>query len=338
MKQYISEIIQWFIACAIAVLLINMLLYGYHRPAGWIDRTDSSTSAIWRPHSYVLMGTEGRGKHKVDSNGYLNKELPKEDGYSLVVGSSFTAGKEVEAGKRYTDILNDKIVKNQASLAVYNCSKDGNFFPDIVNDFYAITHEFGDAGTIIIEINNTDFSADVLENACKQHGFNVNLTGENIIKNLSFINQIKLYIKEALPIYTVVKSQVIALTSKSDVDGENLKNIKYDDSAKEEALNEALKLIRNQFKRDIIIIYHPSVSIAESGELVIKQQDTKVMFAELCKKNSIVFIDTEDAFSEAYIKNYEVPYGFPDTTMGSGHFNESGHRIMAEELYRVLLE
>ena len=102
-----------------------------------------------------------------------------------MIGSSFTQGKEVKAGERYTDLLNKRLVVNDEELAVYNCSKDGNYFPDIVNDFYAITQEFSDAGVIVIEIGSTSFSSEDLLAACVQHEFDEKQKGSNIMSTLS---------------------------------------------------------------------------------------------------------------------------------------------------------
>ena len=56
------------------------------------------------------------------------------------------------------------------------------------------------------------------------------------------------------------------------------------------------------------------------------------------RKNDIVFVDTGDAFLKAYENDYSVPYGFSNTTIGNGHLNQTGHRIVAEEFYKAWIE
>lgn len=338
MKKIGWQIMQWLVAIALAVVLCNILLAFYHRPAGWIERTESATNAIWRPGSTLLMGTEGRGRYKVDKDGYLNADLPKQEGYCLVLGASYTQGKEVEFGKRYTDLLNNMLTDSEYELAVYNCSQDAKFLPGIINDFYAVTQEFPDAKTIVIETGNTDFLSSELRAACIQHGFDENQVGSIIIKNMSTVQKAKLMIKESLPLYTILKSQLAAIKAKdSSVQVED-ELVNVIDREKEQSLNDALRLIRSQFDGKLIIMYHPNVLLSADGDMEIIIQDTTAMFESACTANDIVFLDMSDAFLEAYKENYAVPYGFSNTTIGTGHLNEDGHRVIAEELYKVLKE
>lgn len=337
MKKYIRQILQWIFAGMIAVVLCNCMLLLYHRPAGWIERTNSSTSAIWRPGSTLLMGTEGRGTYTVDQDGYLNADLPKQENYCLVLGASYTQGKEVKFGQRYTDLLNDMMAESPEALAVYNCSQDAKFLPGIINDFYAITQEFPDAETIIIETGNTDFSSKELQAACNQHGFDKNQVGSVIMSNMSSVQKAKLLIKEGLPFYTILKSQLTAMAAKNAEAGTS-DNVQTADAEQEQSFLEALALIRSQFNGQLIIMYHPMVSLAETGELVITEQETTEMFASACEANNILFVDMSEAFLEAYKENYSVPYGFSNTTMATGHLSVDGHRVIAEKLYEVLKE
>lgn len=339
MKKYIHQIFQWICAGIIAVVVCNCLLLIYHRPAGWIERTNSATSAIWRPGSTLLMGTEGRGSYTVDKDGYLNADLPKQDNYVLVLGASYTQGKEVKFGERYTDLLNGMLTESTDKLAVYNCSQDAKFLPGIINDFYAITQEFPDAETIVIETGNTDFSSKELQAACNQHDYDKKQVGSVIMSNMSFMQKAKLLAKESLPLYTVLKSQMTAMAARNDVggvvDSDSSANV---DTEQEQSLMKALALIRSQFDGKLIIMYHPMVSLEGTGELVITEQKTTEMFAAACAANNILFVDMSDAFLTAYEEDYSVPYGFFNTTMATGHLSADGHRVIAEELYKVLKE
>ena len=89
-KRIFRQVLGWCIAAMLAVLICNGLVFGYHRVPAWIDRQGGATDSILRPGSTLLHGTEGRGRHNVDSRGYLNPDLPLGEDYTLVVGSSFT--------------------------------------------------------------------------------------------------------------------------------------------------------------------------------------------------------------------------------------------------------
>lgn len=102
-----------------------------------------------------------------------------------------------------------------------------------------------------------------------------------------------------------------------------------------ESLDQALALIRSEYDGRLIICYHPSVEITNEG-LKIKYQATTPDFASLCEKNKIEFVDVSEAFLDAYQKNFAVPYGFSNTTMGTGHLSREGHQIIADVLFDVL--
>lgn len=337
MKNYVRQILQWVAAGFFAVLFCNILLCFYHRPAGWIERTQSATNAIWRPGSTMIMGTEGRGVYHVDKDGYLNADLPRQEDYCLVLGASYTQGKEVRFGERYTDLLNNMLAESNDKLAVYNCSQDAKFLPGIINDFYAITQEFADAESIVIETGNTDFTVKELVAACEQHGYDENQRGSVLTENMSAMQRLKLYVKEGLPIYTILKSQLAAMKG-VDATVRNAEDEPVADSVQEESLHAALALIRSQYDGMLVILYHPTVSLTENGEMEIDVQETTSMFRTACEANDILFVDVSEAFLEAYEKEYAVPYGFSNTTMGTGHLSADGHRVIAEELYNVLKE
>lgn len=336
MKKQMKQRASWLLAFILALLICNTLLFLYNRPSGWIERTNSSTLAIWNPGTSVLMGTEGRGFYNVDSKGFLNSDLPLKDDYFLAVGASYTQGKEVKNGLRYTDLLNNKLQDSPKQLAVYNCSQDAYYLPDIINGFYAITKEFDGATAIVIEIGTTDFSEDSLLNSINQRGFDESQLGKNIMATLSNRKKLILELKEKLPIWTIFKTQaqnIQALKSTMTIPQEDyhLGHSNY-----KSILNEALALIRSEYDGQLIILYHPSVSINHDGTISIIDEDTTEVFLEVCENNNITFLDMSDAFEEEYKENYGVPYGFDNTTIGSGHLNETGHRVIANELYKEL--
>lgn len=332
LKPWVKHGISCLIAFSSALLIVNFGLFFYHRPTGWIDRTNSSTHSIWNPGTIVVQGIEGHGVHAVDENGYLNAGRLIEDGYTLVVGASFTAGKEVSPGKRYTDIMNTCLRGGGQSdeLYVYNVAQDGFFFPDIVSCFPALVQEFPNSKNIIIEIGSTDFSADSLAQAQVQWEFDESQTGKNILNNLSLKQKIKFQIKECLPVLSLLKIQVNRLFQ------DDYRALADEDSERQmENLDAVLALIRSEYDGRLIICYHPNVKITNDGMSVVYEKTTPG-FSVLCQKNNIEFVDMSDAFLNAYEEDFSVPYGFNNITIGTGHISRDGHRVIAEELLNVL--
>ena len=335
-KETIIQIVQWIMAVIVAAIICNTFLFVYHRPTGWIDRDKGATNSIWDPGTWIVWGTEGRSIRQVDRNGYLNedKEL-SEDGYVLVVGTSHTQGKEVGKGKRYTDILNEYMMRSTEKLEVYNCSQDSYYFPKVAKGFVAINEEFKDAKSIIIEMGSVEWKVSELENALSQREYDFMQNGSVIKDVLPKSKLISLKIKEWFPIYSNIKVQ---FENKRNAETDNVADtISENESDYEKAVDRVLNLMCTEFDGQLIIMYHPSVQITENG-MQIKYEDKLKEFENLCKDNDIIFVDMSEEFIDAYKSEYSVPYGFNNTTMGNGHLNVKGHKIIADKLYDVLKE
>lgn len=317
--------LQWIAAALVAVLLCNGLLWLYHDPAVWMARQGGATDAIWHPGARLVMGTEGRGVHRVDSRGYLNPEKPLSEDFVLVVGSSFTQGKEVPAGQRFTDLLNDALAESGDALAVYNVSQDGFYLPDILRCLPALVAEFPGTKTLVIETGTTAFPEEAL--AAPQDIPNPGARGPALMEQLSPGERFWLRAKEALPVLTVAKAQLTAMT---DVPASEVPV-----PAGEETMTVALARLRQQFPGEILILYHPSVEITRSG-MTVAEEETTLAFRAACEDTGIRFVDVSEAFLTAYSEAFLVPYGFFNTTLGSGHLNAHGHRLCAEALLPYL--
>ncbi|MBR0279256.1 MAG: hypothetical protein IJQ75_04680, partial [Synergistaceae bacterium] len=53
-------------------------------------------------------------------------------------------------------------------------------------------------------------------------------------------------------------------------------------------------------------------------------------------ENGIYFLNMAGRFLEEYEKDYTLPYGFANTSVGKGHMNVHGHRMFADEIYKLI--
>jgi len=329
-RNIFRDLKNWLLAFLIAILICNPVVFIYYRPAGWIERTDAATDNIWRPNATLIMGLEGFGIYQVDKNGYLNENLPLEEEYILCVGNSNMQGKEVKKGNRISDILNNYYAESDEQLAVYNVSQDGFYFTDIVKSFPAIVGEFSNANTIIIEILKTDYTSLELQDAMVQKVYDAKQNGEIVWDNHSNIQKAKMSIKESFPILSLAKRQADVISG--------LKEDSFSEEkiANKEELYKTLKLMREQYDGRIIIVYHPTVSINEDGTCSMNIEDGTSLFKNTCEAIGIDFLDVSSAFQKAYEEENVVPYGFHNTMPGIGHLNEYGHKIIAEEIIKLI--
>lgn len=87
----------------------------------------------------------------------------------------------------------------------------------------------------------------------------------------------------------------------------------------------------------LIIAYHPRTVLNEDGSLSLMNDSKEICdFSRLCKDNGVYFLDMSNRYIEEYTKNYIIPNGFNNTSIGSGHMNKYGHAMMADELYKLI--
>lgn len=331
----VKQIAEWIVSFIIAFFFVNLFCFAYERPVAWIDRTSGVTSGVRRPNAVLIHGTEGYGMTKLDANGFANVNKLLQEEYVLVMGSSHTQGKEVGTNKNFTTILNNYLVgSNSEKLAVYNVASDGNFLPSILKRFSAGIEEFDNAKTVVIEISKTDFLPEALAHASEQIHYNADETASKLFQNMDKKSKIKNVIKEWMPLVSLYKTKLETMSESSLSNGDKM----YDTEEYDRVIHSTLELIRSVYEGNIIVLYHPNVQISRDGKLECVRSETINTFQNACEDNNIIFVDTGDAFVKYYNEYSMVPYGFANTTMGSGHLNEVGHKIIADELYKVLKE
>lgn len=341
-----KNLLQWALAAFIAFCVANLLIIPYWRAPGWIARSAGATSAVYHAGTTLINGYEGYGIMNVDSHGYLNPDLPLADSYVLALGCSHTKAIEVAMDERYTSLLNKELSSGDPSkLYIYNLAIDGFYYTDIVKGFGAALAEFPNAETVIIEIPSTDLSLELLADSLNSRPFDPAQTGAPLYESQTTVGKLKIAVKEYLPIISLYLSkQFVGI-------GENEKTpflytptastedkYQVSEEAYVQALEPTLAYLKETYDKEIIIYYHPPVSISDTGVMSINSPITADWFAECCAKYGITFINAKDTFIENYEKDYTVPYGFGNTSPGTGHLNKEGHRISAELLLKTLRE
>ena len=122
-------------------------------------------------------------------------------------------------------------------------------------------------------------------------------------------------------------------------------NIKYDityinDDLNIEYTQKLLEYIQKtalENNTEIVILYHPTIiTYDKDGFMYQIPENTVSQFKELCEEYSISFLDMSDRFQTEYQNNYIVPYGFANSKVAFGHLNIEGHKMMAEEILKLI--
>lgn len=356
MKKTGKAILSWCLAFAVAFCCANVLSFFYRSGAGSIPREHAFSNNIRTPNSRIVRGSEGYGIQSVDENGYLNASTQVlQSDYILLMGSSHAEALQVMQGQTMTAQLNQMLAGS--GTQVYNLGTAGYTLPWIIQGFQAGLDEFPNASAILIETSNLYFSGEELLQACDQTEYDPADSGQALVQSQSESRRIRNAALEILPLISLMRQQfesmdfgfrgafglqsflagVQAQDTPPERESDAVPNASSQTSAYATALNEALALLRAEYSKPILLLYHPDVTLEQDGTLTIdREMDCYDVFRAACERNDITFIDAGDAFLRAYETDYSLPYGFQNTTLGGGHLNPLGHRIMAEAAYQAL--
>ena len=337
---------QWVAAALTAFAVFNGIMFLIYHPVNEITRSGGSSPGLKVYPDYGLYGLEGYAIRTVDSRGYVNPDLPLAHEPYLVVGASHAEGFHTANGRRYSDILNERFGYTD-SLKFYNISHSEFFLPDIVKRLSAMKKEFPDAKGLIIDIDSTAADSSQLEDAMDQLGFDEAADSyEALYSALPAGKKAAYRIKALTPAIREMSLQYQTfMKSRSGMDLNVLRQEEdRQESSREKqdrleayraSMGETLEFMASTWP-DTIIVLHPGAVIDEDGSLSIAKEDTDDIFEELCLEYGISVIDMTDRFERAYEEDHTVPFGFMNTTMGSGHMNDAAHRMIADAVYEML--
>jgi len=333
----VNPVMQWFCALIIAFCVANILCFFYQRSPGWIDTANGPSPATWNPNSLVVRGEEGYGIARVDHNGYMNPEGTLQDSYTLMMGSSHTQGKEVFPQQKYSALVNDYFAQAEGELHVYNISNNANYLPTQIKHFHAAIQAFPNAEVVTMEINKVLFTQKEMRNALQQVTYDPQYSSKNLVLNADWKTKIKTFVKEAFPLLTVIKTKLDKIIGQEAV-GEDTSGQKNtsDNQKYLELLEEAIKQIRSEYSKTIVILYHPSLQLQEDATVQIQYCPLWSEFQEICTENNIDIIDMGPVFENWYYETAQLPYGFSNTAPGRGHLNRVGHKLIAGELIKYI--
>ncbi|MCR5673106.1 MAG: hypothetical protein K6F87_05265 [Lachnospiraceae bacterium] len=338
---YFKQISGWIVALAVAAVICNVSCFAFYNPLQELKREHGSTTGFLLPNSHGVYGLEGYCAASVDQNGYVNRDIPRADEYYVVAGASHTEGLFIPEKYRYSDLLSDMLYDDGLAHTV-NIGKSGNFFSVVLQHLDGILGEFPDAKGIIIETDSLAYDTKALYDSMIQTGYDPDETAGSILSSMDGRTRTVIKVKQALPLlrelhkqyYTYLDS-VRSSDSGSDILDPDFWRSEYEGDF-ETALDDLMKYLRNSTDQQIVILYHPAISLEEDGSMKILTNNAEGYYKKVCADNDIIFVDMTERFLQAYEEEHIIPYGFNNTAPGEGHINRQAHKMIAEELAEVL--
>ena len=341
LKPIAKQIALWIAAFIIAVVICDLLCFLFYAPCQELTRSAGATTGFLLPDSHGVYGLEGYCIANIDSYGYVNRDLPRADDYYVVAGASHTEGLFIPEDRRYSDRLNDMLY-NDGKNHVINIGKSGNYFSVVLQHLDGILGEFPDAKGLIIETDSLCYDSKALHDSMIQTGYDPSETAQAIVSSLSTKQKLVIKAKQFLPLLRLIHKQYYTYieASEDEEPGPGILDPKFwqseYDGDFESSLDDLMKYIRSRTDMQVIILFHPAVSLSDDGKMVCLTNHAEPYYEKVCRDNDIVFIDMTDDFLRAYEEEHVIPYGFANTTPGDGHMNEAAHEMIAKRLAGVI--
>ena len=308
---------------------------------------DGATDLRFPPYSNYATLIEGFSHGNFNNEGY-NNLFNYENGMSidiLLMGTSHMQGCNVMPQENAAN----KLI-SLSGKKVYNIGMGTHFFPICVRNLPPAIKKYKPSQYVVIESTLVNFSEQELNNMLSfdvpKVTYNISL-GENVGVFRTFYRK---YIRDGLQNISKAFTSLYLIKRNVFLHIRNFLVSNYPSEQQEKELpyvptnpillSQILKQMSETVKdagAKLIIAYHPSVALNKDGSLKIEgnPEDVKI-FAEACEQNGIYFIDMSERFLSEYEKNYTLPNGFFNTSIGMGHLNKNGHRMFAEEIYKLM--
>lgn len=319
------------VAGIIAFVILTLFCFVYFNVPVHSANRDGSTDYKWEANAFYSRATEGFAWGKTNNEGFSN--LFDYDGDRkidvLIMGSShmeaFQVGMEQSAASRLNALLEQE--------TVYNIGVSGHDFLTCAGNLSAALKTYQPTKYVVIETGSVSFSEEALALAISGETPEIPSNEGGIIDLLQKNPYLRL-------LYHQMQNHA-NLQAEDIEEAEDPKAFAESDSAANEELLadllHSMSVSAEEYGARLIIVYHPGISIASDGALdLLIDQNAIARFERLCDADGILFLDMGARFKVEYESSYILPYGFSNTPVGSGHLNQYGHAMMAEELYALI--
>jgi hypothetical protein len=340
MRSFFKQVLKIFLAGICAVIFLSILCLFYYRSSLYVKNASGVTDTVAEPYSTYCYATEGFGYGKMNNEGFQNEyDYHGQPITVLLAGSSQMEGFQVPQHLTASSLLNN-FFNDEAS--VYNIAKGGNSF-DIQCKNFERALGYYKPKFVVIETMTVQFPIAVLkkisENSVSKNytgfnflGFDITKVREGIRKSpLKYLYYIRLAAKQ------------INLLAAKEFPGGNSTGV-FKETVTEEYINEINRIIgqvshaAQEHSVKPVILYHPAL-ILNKDAFVTSSSDNEYLeaFMNACRENDVFFVDMTKVFMQEYENRHVLPRGFSNTHVGSGHLNRYGHKMIAEELYRIII-
>lgn len=340
MKKFAAYLFKCMIAGIISVVLLSLFSLVYYNPPIAIEQPESVTNFRFIPNKSWTFMLEGAGFGKTDSLGYNNAYYNDSFDPDIVfVGSSHLEALQVPQNANCVYLLNqmfDKDNEEDNNFKCINLGVSGHSFEVSASNFKYVADRFPNSKYIILETSNVEFSSDTLDDVIAGK-FHTPIEKKGFIaetaQRIPFIRLVyKKFNESAAAKRPAVAPATDNISQKAEPD-------MNDYIEKMDIILGEISGICAEKGIEPIILLHETFWEDKNRNIVTEMNKAyKDAFVKCCEDNGVKVIDATTYMISAYKENFEFSYGFSNTKPGEGHLNKTGHRIIAETMYRKINE
>ena len=316
----------------IAIVFCSFFCYIYCNPPRTRLSLTGSTGFVGIPGCFFSDWREGGSCGVTDKKGFRNlASVPYEEPGILLMGSSHMEAVNVSQNKSCSALINEKLPH---TLVLFNIGQSGNFFPDCTCWMRAAMSEFHPRKYVIIETPNIEFDNILLGRIA---------SGQYRPVTKTFYSRNFVDVIQRIPLFRALGKQFLTMKSQNALrDSHKADPTVFPDYYPQlKSWLAQIALCASEYHIVPIILYYSHFTFQrELGEQHYLTENPRALdyFREACEENGIKFIDMTEDFERHFHETYEPAYGFINTAPGAGHLNKVGHRLIADRLYKEIME
>ena len=341
MKRFILYMGKCFIAAVVSIAILSALSRVYFNPPIAVEQPDGSTNYKFIPNSKWSYMLEGFGNGKTDDMGYNNTYYEDCSNPDVVfAGSSHLEATHVSHDANCVYLLNEMFDKDDITGNNFKCLNigiSGHFFETTASNYQYIATKFNGAKYVVIELFNAEYSPEVLDQIIRDEF-------HEPMEEKGFLHKIMQKIPFVRLMYKKINETIAVQDSSVATDTENKDSV--DKQAEINVYTEKMNVILSEIAEISaengivpIIFMHERFWVNTEFEIIMETDETyKNAFKKCCENNNIKVIDVSSEMVNEYKENSAYSYGFSNSAPGEGHLNTTGHRIVAEAVYKCINE
>jgi len=306
-----------------AFMMLSAVCAFYFNVPVRVTNPDNTTEYRYEPNRRYYRGTEGFGFGRTNNEGFNNlRDYNAGDEINiLLMGSSHMEGFCVPQSDSAAAVLNRLF---NGEKYAYNIGMAAHTFPYCAEHLEKALSTYAPTDAVIIELAKLIYTPAELDSAVNETLPAIGAHDGGIVTFLQKIPYLRLF-------YTKYNQNKEAATADSTqtTTGDFEKSLS--------CLMRKIGETSRSYGTDVILVYTPTVMPEADGHIAVQEQpDERTLYQKLCAENGIVFLDLTAQNISAAEELNQLPFGFTNTSPGTGHINRLGLRIFAEGVYKYL--